>query len=600
MKRSYLYHREKSNYAYAVSETKIHIRFKSARNKVKTVTLLCGDPFKWEVDEETKEYKWVAATSERIELIKENSSISYDYWFCEIDNPTKRNKYAFIINNEYIFGARDLFNITDYPEEEYNLFNYFNFPYIHEVDRYKAPEYIKDTIWYSIFPDRFNNKDNQYNGLIEWESVTEYQNNFFFGGNIKGITEKLEYMKSFGINGIYLNPIFLSPTAHKYDTIDYFEIDPLFGTKEDFKELVDKAHSLDMKIMLDAVFNHSSHLHPFFQDVVKNGEKSKYKDCFYILDYPVINYEVDKNGMPVKKHDMNAKLNYEAFAFSKNMPKLNTENSVMRKHLIDAAKYWIKEFDIDGWRLDVSNEVSHDFWRAFRTEVKSVKEDIFILGENWDNSNPWLQGDQMDSVMNYAFMYPIWSYFGTNIKSTNYSSERFIEKITETLFAYPKNIIVNMFNIIDSHDTARIMHVCDQDIDLVKLVYFFQFTLPGTPSIYYGGEIGLDGDHDPDNRRCMIWDEERQNKDLLHFITDLTSMYNEYPQFKSADFRFLDYTDSTLIYQKEDLIFLINKSDKQDYITLSHDYYNVITDERYSGHLKLNKKSFLIIKKSEV
>lgn len=501
MKRHYLYHHAKSSYAYSVSETKIHIRFKSVKNKVKTVKLIWGDPFLWDIDKETKEYKWVSSTSEETELIKENSSNTFDYFYTEVENPSKRTKYAFLINNEYIFGSRDLYNLKDHPEEKYNLFNYFNFPYIHEVDRFKAPDYVKDTIWYSIFPDRFHNFENKSKGLKEWESVTEYKNNFFFGGNLKGITKKLEYLKSFGISGLYLNPIFLSPTAHKYDTIDYFEIDPMFGTKDDLKELIEKAHSLDIKVMLDAVFNHSSHLHEFFQDVVKNGEDSKYKDCFYIKDYPVINYELDEFHMPIRKNDLNHNLNYEAFAFAKNMPKLNVEHPLMREHLLEAATYWIKEFDIDGWRLDVSNEVSHDFWREFRKRTKAIKEDVFILGENWDNSNPWLQGDQMDAVMNYDFMYPIWSYFGTNIKSTKYTSERFIEKITETVFNYPKNVIVNMFNIIDSHDTARIMHICENDIDLVKLVYFFQFTLPGSPSIYYGGEIGIKGDHDPDNRR---------------------------------------------------------------------------------------------------
>lgn len=599
MKRHYLYHQAKSNYAYSVSETSIHIRFKSVKNKVKSVKLIWGDPFQWDIDPDTKEYVWLSSTSEETTLIKENSSKTFDYWFTEISNPTKRTKYAFLINNEYIFGSRDLYNLTDFPEEKFNLFNYFNFPYIHEVDRFKAPDYVKDTIWYSIFPDRFFNHENNNKDILDWESVKEYKNNYFFGGNLKGITKKLEYLKSFGVSGLYLNPIFLSPTAHKYDTIDYFEIDPLFGTKDDFKELVQKAHSLDIKVMLDAVFNHSSHLHAFFQDVVKNGEKSKYKDCFYIKDYPVINYELDENKMPVRSHELKSNLNYEAFAFSKNMPKLNVEHPLMREHLLKASRYWIEEFDIDGWRLDVSNEVSHDFWREFRKEVKAVKEDIFILGENWDNSTPWLQGDQMDAVMNYEFMYPIWSYFGTNIKSTKYTTERFIEKITETLFNYPKNVIVNMFNIIDSHDTARIMHICDGDIDLVKLVYLFQYSLPGSPSIYYGGEIGLNGDHDPDNRRCMIWDEDRQKKELFKFIKELSSLYEKYPCFKSADFRFLDYTDNTLIYQKDELIFLLNKGSKSETIDLKHTYKNIFTDEVYSEKLKLKKKSFKILKKAE-
>lgn len=602
MKREYITHYAKSSYAYNIDNNTLHLRVKTMKDTVNKIEIIHGDPFMWGQDEETNEYKWLTESTEFIQMEKEMTTSSYDYWFAEIKSSTKRIKYAFIIDGQYLFGARDFYDLKEDPEEMYNLFNYFNFPYLLEIDTYNAPKWVDGTVWYSIFPDRFYNKDNNQPGILPWESVDSYQNDMFFGGNLKGITEKLEYLHSFGITGIYLNPIFLSPTAHKYDTVDYFEIDPSFGTKEDFKELVEVAHSLGIKVMLDAVFNHCSILHEYFQDVIKNEESSKYLNSFYIRKFPVINFPVDERGLPKRERFPNTNLNYETFAFAKNMPKLNTEDPLMREHLLEVGRYWIKEFDIDGWRLDVANEVSHDFWRVFRTEMLKVKKDIFILGENWDNSMPWLQGDQQDAVMNYEFMYPIWSYFGTNIKTKKYGGQRFVDKINNVIFNYPKPTITKMFNIIDSHDTARILNICSEDVDLAKLIYIFQFSLPGTPSIYYGGEIGLSGEHDPDNRRCMIWDEDRQNKDMFAHIKTLTNLYKTEPGFVSPNLKWLDYSDDHLVYEKEDLIFIINKSEqditidslpKGEYIDIYNDF-NVTAQEVFS----LESKSFLILKKA--
>ncbi len=595
MKRHELEHQAKSNYAYSIDKETIHIKLKALKNTVKTIELIYGDPFMWGMNEQTKEFEWMRETQQTHTLTKEASTSSYDYYFTEIKVPTKRVKYAFLINQEYLYGSRDLVNLTEHPNEQYNLFNYFNFPYILEVDQYVAPSWVKDTVWYSIFPDRFYNKDNQSNNLTPWESEETYKNSQFYGGNLKGIKEKLPYIKEMGFDGIYMTPIFLSPSAHKYDTIDYFEIDPLFGTKEDLKAMIDEAHRLGIKVMLDAVFNHTSVDHPFFQDVVKHGKDSLYYNSFYIKNTPITKTKTKKHGGHVDFH-----LDYETFAFSPKMPKTNTEDKVMREHLLNVSRYWIEHFDIDGWRLDVSNEISHDFWREFRKVVKKAKQDTFILGENWDNSMPWLQGDQFDAVMNYEFMYPIWSYFGTNIKQAKYSGEDLKNTINQTLFSYPKNVITNMFNLVDSHDTARIAEVCEGNTNLLKLVYLFQFSLPGSPSIYYGGEIGLRGNHDPDNRRCMIWDEQRQDKDLLLFMKQLTTIYHKESAFYSPNITWIVTTNDVLIYQKENLTFVINKSNMEQEIDLSIDIIgtDLFTKDKVSltNHNTLSPYQAFIIK----
>jgi glycosidase len=556
MKRHQIDHQAKSAYAYSIDKETIHIKLKTFKDIANQVELIYGDPFMWGVNEETKEFEWMRESQHSHQLTKEASTSSNDYYFTEIKAPTKRMKYAFLINGQYLYGSRDLIDLKKYPEEQYNLFNYFNFPYIIDVDMYKAPKWVQETVWYSIFPDRFSNKDNRQPNLIPWESEKEYKNNQFYGGNLKGITDKLPYIKDMGFDGLYMTPIFLSPSAHKYDTIDYFEIDPSFGTKNDLKELVNEAHKLGIKVMLDAVFNHTSVDHPFFIDVIKKGKDSLYYNSFYIKKTPITKTKTTKHGGHV-----DFKLDYETFAFSPKMPKTNTEDSLMREHLLNVSRYWIEHFDIDGWRLDVSNEISHDFWRSFRKVVKKTKQDTFILGENWDNSMPWLQGDQFDAVMNYEFMYPIWSYFGTNIKQTTYTGKDLKNAINQTIFSYPKNVIVNMFNLVDSHDTERIAEVCEGNRDLLKLVYLFQFSLPGAPSIYYGGEIGLRGKHDPDNRRCMIWDKQRQDTKLQSFIKKLISIYHQEKAFQSPTITWLLTTNDVLIYQKENITFVINKSE---------------------------------------
>ena len=207
-------------------------------------------------------------------------------------------------------------------------------------------------------------------------------------------------------------------------------------------------------------------------------------------------------------------LNYRTFAFTPYMPKLNTSNQIMREHLLDVAKFWIEKYDIDGWRLDVSNEVAHRFWRDFRDTVKTAKKETYIVGENWDNSNPWLLGDQYDGVMNYEILIPIWNYFGTNIDNPKYSSTQFKYRINKVLTDYPKNVLRSMYNLVDSHDTTRILEICSNNEELVKLPYLFLFTFPGAPSIYYGGEIGLTGKHDPDNRHCMPKDISLHNLNI--------------------------------------------------------------------------------------
>jgi len=396
-----------------------------------------------------------------------------------------------------------------------------------------------------------------------------------------------------------MTPIFSADASHKYDTIDYFKIDKAFGDNVLFAQLVEKAHQLGIKVMLDAVFNHCGFRHPFFLDVVKNGKNSKYYNCFYILNdnLPIANFELN-NDFTINRDKINHiyknpnLLNYRTFAFTPYMPKLNTNDPIMKKYLLDVGKFWIEEYNIDGWRLDVSNEVSHKFWRAFRTTVKSAKKETYIVGENWDNSNSWLQGDQHDGVMNYEILIPIWNYFGTNTINFKYSSTQFMYAINKVLTDYPKNVLKSMYNLVDSHDTSRILEICSNNIELVKLPYLFLFALPGAPSIYYGGEIGLSGGHDPDNRRCMIWDQNKQNYILLNHIKKIINLRNSYSDFKSTDITWIETNDKKeyIIFKKNRIYFIISKKDNSQSIDLPNELQNITVKDIYNDTvIQLNK-----------
>ncbi len=572
------HHIPKSTMAFAIDTHTLHIRFKSLKDKAGSVSIIHGDPFMWK--NKGKDKVWQGTIDAPTPMIKEASTTLYDYWFASIEVPTKRIKYAFLIDDTHVYASNALVDLNAFPTYKENLNAFFNFPYLLEKDIYKAPKWVKDTVWYSIFPDRFHNLDNQNDNILEWESTKAYRNDQFFGGNLKGITEKLPYLKDMGFTGIYMTPIFKAPSAHKYDTVDYYEIDPQFGTKEDFRTLVKKAHESGIKVMLDAVFNHVSNKHPFFEDALEKGPESKYFESFHFKEWPINKDALIKRSPkePFKEPP------YETFAFTPRMPKLNADDPFMREYLLEIGEYWVREFDIDGWRLDVSNELSHDFWRAFRKRVKNVKEAVFILGENWDQSEPWLMGDQHDAVMNYEFLYPMWAFFGKD-EPYPMNAETFADTLKDVMFTYPKPVIENMFNIIDSHDTKRIARVLNEDERLLKQVYAIQYFLPGAPSIYYGGEIGLSGEHDPDNRRCMIWDEKRHSKVLKPFIKKLNALYHDHADFRLPTLEIVATKAHALIVKKGMLLLLINRGNTSVTFEKTHlegTYVNMMNDKALS------------------
>lgn len=351
-----IYHRPKDNYAYACTNEELHIRIRTKKNDLKEVSLINGDPYDW------TDKQWNTNT---VPMIKSGTDNMFDYWFVAIKPPHKRLRYGFILND-----GTETACLTEkgyYPEAPVDdTAYYFCFPYMNNIDVFRAPSWVKDTVWYQIFPERFGNGDSSLDpeGTLPWGSAEPTPKNFF-GGDLEGVIQNIDYLVNLGITGVYFTPIFKAYSNHKYDTIDYMEIDPQFGDKETLIRLIKVCHEHGIKVMLDAVFNHSGFYFPQFQDVLEKGESSRFKEWFHIHEFPLV---------------MEPRPNYDTFAFEKAMPKLNTENPEVIEYLLEVGRYWVREFDIDGWRLDVANEVDHAFWRKFRKEVKAIKPDLYILG----------------------------------------------------------------------------------------------------------------------------------------------------------------------------------------------------------------------------
>lgn len=504
-----IFHQPFSADAYIYDKKTMHLKLRTKKGDIQKAVLIWGDPYLFKKKEDG-EYHW---ESERLEMEKKAETEAHDVWFAEVCPPHRRLQYAFILTgtdgSDIFYGGRgfypvneDTLRVPDY---------YFKFPFMHETDMFKAPDWVKSTIWYQIFPERFANGNPAISpeNALPWGSKDPGVDDFF-GGDLEGIIGHLDYLQDLGINGIYLTPIFEAPSNHKYDTFDYFTIDPHFGDKETFRKLVEEAHKRGIRIMLDAVFNHIGKNSKQWQDVLENGEKSRYKDWFHIHSFPVREGE---NG----NIDGQDTLSFDTFAFTTSMPKLNTANPEVQQHLLDIATYWIREFDIDGWRLDVANEVDHAFWKKFHQTVVSEKPDVFILGEIWHDAWPWLLGDEFHSVMNYPFTQTIIEYF----VDEKISAEKLMHSLNQQFMHYMQSNNEVLFNMLDSHDTPRILTKAGGDKQKVKLALAFTFAHTGSPCIYYGTEVGIDGAGDPLCRKCMVWDEDKQDRDMLAFMKKL-------------------------------------------------------------------------------
>ncbi|MCX7020023.1 MAG: alpha-amylase family glycosyl hydrolase [Candidatus Sumerlaeota bacterium] len=494
---------------------------------------------------------------------------------------------------------------------------------------FRTPDWARTVVWYDIFPERFRNGltandpaqgtrpwTSEWSRLMPWDEEKFYPSVFFrrYGGDLKGVIEKLPYIKELGIGAIWFNPLFQSKSLHKYDATDYRHIDDGFGfagssektsAQEDlldaatwqfsdsdklFLELISKAHATGIKVIIDGVFNHSGTDHPAFKDIVKNKQNSRFKDWYNVTQWEPFEYEgwFGSKDLPVFKE------NEKGYV-----------DPSLRKHIMDITRRWMDpngdgdpSDGVDGWRLDVPNEISSEWWKEWRKEVKRINPSALIMGEIWDPPQQWVRGDQFDCVMNYQFSKAMHNFFINGGKASAFDQE-----LAKTRISIPEQSAYVMMNLMNSHDTDRLVSMINnpgrrydegnrvQDLKpgqvykddkpstdvytKLKMVAAVQFTYVGSPMIYYGDEAGMWGADDPNCRKPMIWKdlEPYENPGDNYFMRDVydvcqrcAAIRNSFKALQTGEYETLLADDASSVFafrrwnDKEALIIAANNS----------------------------------------
>jgi alpha-glucosidase len=488
---------------------------------------------------------------------------SISAWWCvdvRVNVPLLNYRFKILTPGEAYYLTQYGVNRNDSPD-------WFDFRLLAD---FAAPNWLPDTVFYQIFPDRFFNADSSLtppegawsrDGFTvqrrEWGLAPlpykEAGNLDFYGGDLPGITEKLDYLTDLGVNALYLNPIFVSASNHRYDIRDFYTVDPHLGGNEALVALRRALDERNMRLILDITLNHTGSDHPWF--VSAQNELGAPTSEYYTF------YE--------RPH------RYETWLGVNTLPKLNYRSEALRNTIYrepdSAIRRWLREpYCIDGWRLDVyntmarqgMNQMLHKVSRQVRRAVKSDNPQAYLFGEHFFDATPHLQGDELDAVMNYAgFNIPTWRWLiGYESSSetrpeiadrTLYSSEAYSEHLSRYRTAVPWVITRQQFNQLCSHDTTRILRILGGDKNLLRLAVALLMTYPGVPCIYYGDEIGMDGGRDPDNRRTMPWNEAEWDNDLRAYYKRLIQFRRTSPALMHGGFQMLYAADGLIVFQRE-------------------------------------------------
>ncbi|MBD1565085.1 maltodextrin glucosidase [Vibrio sp. S12_S33] len=517
-----------------------------------------------------------------VDMVLSSATPYLNYWQATIPLNSDRNitHYVFKLlqeNGQWWLDAKSISKRI--PSKEFH----FKFNANHQ-----PPEWVNEQVFYQIFPDRFANgkpeisvKTGQYavNGgkkMVQakvWGEAVDTKNGHggceFYGGDLYGVESKLDYLQHLGVTALYLNPIFRAPSNHKYDCTDYYTIDPHLGTNKHFAALCQNLRQRNMKIMLDAVFNHTSTEHPWFNRQgthstigAYQSPLSPYRD-YYFFDGDSQNY-----------------IGWKGIA---NLPVLNFENQKVKDTIYQAKdsviKYWLKQpYCIDAWRFDVIHMLGEGegaknnahYVKAFRQSAKQTNPNCYVLGEHFFEATQWLQGDQEDGAMNYyGFAHPIRALLAKldiAFDPIDISVSEFLDWLAEARAKLPWANQLSQLNQLDSHDTARFIELVKYDSALFKIASTLLFTYIGTPCIYYGTEVGLEGSHDPDNRRCMPWDHVEQSP-YYPFFQQLIALRKNSIALQKGDFYLLFSDDKSFVFARkhteQNIVVGINLS-KQD------------------------------------
>lgn len=553
----------------------VTIRFRTARNNVDSVYFISGQ--------------------KRLQMEKESAEGLFDYYRIDLVMGTEPIHYFFEINAGKIRCFYNELGISR-DLQEYYLFTI--------VPGFSTPDWAKGAVMYQIFVDRFCNGDptndvetREYIYIKEGTKKVEDWNTLpdamdvrsFYGGDLQGVMDKLDYLQELGIEVIYLNPIFVSPSNHKYDIQDYDYVDPHFGviirdggetlpewvqdnvhaskyirrvtdrvnleaSNQLLIRLIEEIHSRGMKIILDGVFNHCGSFNKWLDRERIYEHAEGYAPGAYVSgESPYRNYFKFNN-----EHEWPYNPYYDGWWGHDTLPKLNYEQSPeLYEYILGVARKWVSPpYNADGWRLDVAadlghtSEFNHKFWKDFRKVVKEANPDALIVAEHYGNPGSWLQGDEWDSVMNYdAFMEPLtWFLTGMEKHSDEFrpdmlgNAENMVNAMSHHMCNFLMPSLMVAMNELSNHDHSRFLtrtnhrvgrigHLGHQDAEegvdkgVFREAVVMQMTLPGAPTIYYGDEAGLCGFTDPDNRRAYPWG--REDQELLAFHRDIIRVHKE-------------------------------------------------------------------------
>ena len=537
---------------------------------------------------------WILLEDEEfrpIELKKFAETDRFIFWGTQVEFRSPVAKFSFAASTDdklnLYFGTSGIANFIS-PSEKW-IYDSKSFM------RHTIPDWVYGGVMYQIFPERFSNGDNSINpeNIVDWNSTPTRLG--FHGGDLIGVLNNLDHIESLGVNILYLNPIFLSSSTHKYDAWDHFKVDPTLGGDDALKDLINECHNRDMKVVLDCSLNHVHPRHFAFQDLIQNGENSKYKDWFTVFDYPVRfihrphlyanTYKVGWDGnqeeykqyldktfeetkVPIEIKDDDGPIvepSFKAWWGVPDMPKINFESKEARQWALDVTKYWIENFNIDGWRMDVAKELDFSFWKEFRDIAHGANKDTLLISEIFGDTSQWLQGDRFDGTMNYSFRESMTDYFATK-RITN---KEFADSLANLYSMYSFEALSSCQNLLSSHDVKRFLNRCGNEKDGMLGAIFLQATFPGIAGIYYGDEIGLGGADDPFNREPFPWDDQKSwNLEILNYLKNLMKIKRESPIFKYGRFELLnehnDFVAFRRILKDESMLCIINREQSND------------------------------------
>ena len=543
---------------------KITIRFRAGRNNLDQVCIVINN--------------------QRLKMYKESHDEQFDYYAIQYQLGTEVIHYYFEMHVGMIFGYYDARGLVKETMERM---------WFRIVPGFSTPDWAKGIVMYQIYVDRFYNGDvandvetkeyvyiNDYSQKVEdwFKYPAQMGVREFYGGDLQGVLNKMDYLQELGVEAIYFNPLFVSPSNHKYDIQDYDYIDPHIGciveesgevlqdgimenryatkyinrvtNKKNleasnalFIKVVEEAHKRGMKVILDGVFNHCGSFNKWLdrERIYENAEgydkgahispQSPYKSFFKFSEQEAWPYNKSYEGW--WGHDTLPKLNYE-------------ESKELEEYILYIAQKWVSPpYNVDGWRLDVaadlghSPEYNHEFWRKFRKKVKGANPDAIILAEHYGDTRAWLSGGEWDSVMNYHFYNGVMDF----VANERIPASQFLQQLDFMKGKVHTKVYPILWNLIDSHDTARFLHSCGNSVKKQRLAAAFQLLMPGMPMIYYGDEYAMKGGADPDCRRGMVWKEERQNSKMFSWYKTLIWLRKEYPCITEGETIFCETQD---------------------------------------------------------